>query len=247
MNKIESLQSIGLSKWEVQTYLALLELGETKTGELSKKAEVPQSKIYVVLDSLTRKGLVSHIIRGQTKYFQASDTKRILTLFKEKEAELKETLSKIQVKKQEKQSVEIFEGFKAIRIMLSSLIEDAKKEEDFYGFSTGETSKNEEIEKFYEWWGERKIIAGLKDHLLISEKNKKEFEEAILKEDLPVVRKKTRYSLISFPGDVAIFRDNVIIFNYENKPTAILIISKTISREYRDFFLSVWNQTKTKS
>lgn len=240
MDKIEILNSIGLSKWESQTYLALLELGESKTGELSKKAEVPQSKIYIVLDSLIEKGLVSYIIKGQIKHFQTSDPKRILTLFKEKEEQLKNLLQSISIKNKEKDSVEIFSGFKAIRVMLASLIENPKKDEDFYGFSTGETSLNKDILDFYEWWGERKRTAGLKDHLLISEKNKLNFKKAISKEDILYVRKKTRYAKVSFPGDVAIFRHNVVLFNYENNPTAILIQSKEISEQYKDFFLSLW-------
>ncbi len=239
MNNIEELQSVGLNKWESQTYLALLELGETKTGELSKKAEVPQSKIYPVLDSLIKKGLVSYIVKGQIKFFRASDYKRILTLFKEKEERVRNLLKNIPIKQEERDSVEIFQGLKAIRIMLSSLIEDAKKGEDLYGFSTGETSENEEISDFYHWWGERKRIAKLKDHLLLSEKNRKEFENSIIPEDKSYVKKKTHYSKISFPGDVAIFRENVILFNYESIPSAILIKSKEISRQYKDFFLSI--------
>lgn len=244
MRNTETLQSIGLSKWESQTYLALLELGETKTGELSKKSEVPQSKIYSVLDSLIERGLVSHITKGQIKFFQASDPKRVLALFKEKEDDLQSLLENISIKKEEKSSVEIFQGFKAIRVMLASLIEDAKNLEEFYGFSTGETSTEKEIEEFYEWWGERKRASGLNDQLLISEKNKKEFEANILKEDLPYVKKKTKYSKVSFPGDVAIFRNNVILFNYENIPQAILIKNQEISKQYTEFFLSIWKQAK---
>lgn len=240
MDRIEILNSIGLSKWESQTYLALLELGETKTGELSKKAEVPQSKIYSVLDSLIEKGLASYIIKGKMKIFQASNQNRLLSLFKEKEEQLKKLLQNISVKNKEKDSVEIFSGLKAMRVMLSSLIENAEKNEDFYGFSTGETSLNKEILDFYAWWGERKRIAGLKDHLLISEKNKKEFEKSISKQDMSYVRKKTRYARVSFPGDVAIFRDNVVLFNYGDKPLAILIQSKEISKQYKEFFLNFW-------
>ncbi|MFZ5955533.1 MAG: TrmB family transcriptional regulator [Nanoarchaeota archaeon] len=243
METFEILQSIGLSKWESQTYLALLEIGETTTGFLVKESKVPQPKIYGVLDSLIKKGLVSYIIKGKIKYFQASDSKRLISLCKQKEEQVEKILKDIQIKKQKNQSVEIFEGFKAIKIMLIAIIQDAKKGEEFYGFSTGKTSSNKEIEEFYEWWGERKKISGLKDHLLISSENKKEFESNILEQDWEYVKKKTKYSRISFPGDVAIFRENVIMLNYETTPTAILIKSEEISKQYKDFFLGIWKKS----
>lgn len=245
MQNIEALNSIGLSKWEAQTYLALLELGETKTGELSRKADVPQAKIYTVLESLIEKGLVSYIIKSQTKHFQASDPKRILTLFKEKEEEVKNLLQNTSRNTTKKNSVELFQGLKAMRIMLASLIE-GEIEENLYGFATGKTSENKEISDFYHWWGERKRIANIKDHLLISETNKQNFKATIAKEHLEYVLAKTKFAKIEFPGDTLIFKNKVILFNYENIPNAILITSEDMAKQYREFFLGIWNSIKLK-
>ena len=52
------LQDIGLTNGESKVYLALLNLGETKTGELAKKSQVSSSKIYKILDRLEKKGIV---------------------------------------------------------------------------------------------------------------------------------------------------------------------------------------------
>ncbi len=237
------LQEIGLTQWETKTYLALLELGSTTTGPLVKKCGVPQSKIYTVLNSLMNKGLANYIIKKKTKYFQAADPKKILALVKEKERKIEQILPELEAKQamaKERQSVELFEGLPAIRSMLISLINDVKKEEKWYGFSTGK-DYTEEVSEFYSWWGQKKHFAELKDHLLISLENKKEFESKIKKEDMPKLRKILRYSKISFPGDVAIFRDKVVILNWESTPTAILITSKNLANQYQEFFLGLWN------
>ena len=63
------LQDIGLSEGESKVYFALLKLGETKTGELSKQAGVSSSKVYKILDRLERKGMVGHVLKGEVKYF----------------------------------------------------------------------------------------------------------------------------------------------------------------------------------
>ena len=244
---MDILKEIGLTERESRVYLALLELGKVTTGSIIKKSGVPNSKIYEILESLQNKGLVSYIIKGKVKYFQASEPKKILALFKEKERKIQEMLPELEAKRrisEEAKSVEIFEGIKAMRGLFLSFLGDAKKGEDFYGFSTGETSMNREIEDFYEWWGALKLNSGLKDHLLISLKNKDWFERSISPEAKKALKGILRYSKISFPGDTAIFRNKVILLNWENIPNAILIVNTNLARQYIEFFRELWTNSK---
>lgn len=237
------LESLGLTNWESRTYLALVEMGSTTTGPLIKKCEVPQSKIYAVLESLNKKGLVGYTIKGKIKYFQATDPSKVIALFKERENRVKTILEELKQKQNAaKQSVELFEGFKAIRNMFISIIETANKGEEWYGFGPGVYS--DEVNKFYEWWGPRRESTGLKSNLLISKQNKERFERNLSKEDLKKVKKITRYSPVYFPGDVFIYPDNVVIIDWNNPPTAIHIISKNLSGQYMDFFKALWRLAK---
>ncbi len=247
---MEILQELGLTQREIKVYLALLELGITTTGPIIKKSGVPNSKIYEILESLQNKGLVSWVIKGKTKYFQASSPRQLLTSLRDKERKVEEVLPQLEMKQklgQSKKSVELFEGVKAIRSMLQGLVQETKKGENWYGFSTGETSTNEEIEDFYEWWGALKINIGLKDHLLISLSNKKEFKDSLSKDAKRALEKyeSLKFSNIAFPGDTAIFRNYVIIFNWEGIPTATLITNENLANQYKDFFLGIWKKAKS--
>ncbi|MDP1694039.1 MAG: helix-turn-helix domain-containing protein, partial [Candidatus Woesearchaeota archaeon] len=71
-------EDIGFSKGEVKVYFALLDLGETTIGPLSKKSEITAAKVYPILEKLIKKGLVSFIIKSDTKYFSPANPKRIL-------------------------------------------------------------------------------------------------------------------------------------------------------------------------
>lgn len=246
---MEVLREVGLTERESRVYLALLELGSTTTGPLIKKSEVPNSKVYEVLESLQNKGLVSWIIKGKTKYFQASSPKQLLSLLKDKERRIEEILPQLEMKQklsQIKKSVELFEGVKAIRNMLLGLIQDVKKGEDWYGFSTGKTSQNKEIEKFYEWWGLLKISSGLKDHLLISSSNKTQFLDSLTKNAKRSLEKtkSLRFSNVSFPGDTAIFKNRVILFNWDDAPIATLITNNNLAEQYADFFAGLWGKAE---
>ena len=49
------LEDIGLTKGEIKAYLALLKLGQSSTGPIAKEANVSRSKLYVILDKLSKK------------------------------------------------------------------------------------------------------------------------------------------------------------------------------------------------
>jgi len=119
------LQEIGLTKSEIKVYLALLDLGESKSGDILKKSNLNSGKIYEILDSLQRKGLVSYIIKSNIKYFSPADPKRVLDYLEEKKQEitkqekdyntiLPELLKKISSFKS-KTKIEIFTGFKGMK------------------------------------------------------------------------------------------------------------------------------------
>lgn len=241
----EILTEAGLTNWESRVFKALVELGETTTGPLVERSEVPQSKIYAILDMLKKKGLASYIIKGKMKYFQAGNPEKIYILLKEKESKIKEEIERLKnlsKNKEGKSYVQIFEGLRAIRLTNAEIIKESKEGEEFYGYSQGIYPV--EVNDLYHQFGELRRIEGIKDHLLISKKNKKEFEKSILKEDLSYVKKKTRYSDISFPQDTAIFKENVIIYSWEETPKAILIKNKEVAKNYKRFFLEFWESSK---
>ncbi len=55
---VETLRDFGLCKYEAKMYFSLLTIGEAKVIKITRKASVPQSKAYDVLDRLEEKGFV---------------------------------------------------------------------------------------------------------------------------------------------------------------------------------------------
>ena len=52
------LGAYGLCKYEARMYFTLLTIGEAKVLDITRKASMPQSKAYEVLESLRGKGFV---------------------------------------------------------------------------------------------------------------------------------------------------------------------------------------------
>jgi len=55
---VDTLKDFGLSGYEARMYFTLLTIGEAKVLEITRRASVPQSKAYGVLENLTAKGFV---------------------------------------------------------------------------------------------------------------------------------------------------------------------------------------------
>ena len=75
---VSALEGIGLTNAEIKVYLALLELGATKTGLLIEKSGLKSSVVYSALARLMEKGLVSSIKEGKMSTYKASDPKNII-------------------------------------------------------------------------------------------------------------------------------------------------------------------------
>ncbi len=129
MEKEEILRTLincGLSEYESKVYTSLVFLGTSKAGLISKHANVPQSKIYEVLDQLMSKQLVE-VFDGRPKEFKAAEPEIALkNLLEEKVKEIDELKNKIDE--------------------ISSFLKPIKKEETLSGIWT---IKGEKFKEFF--------------------------------------------------------------------------------------------------
>jgi len=119
------LKKIGLTDYETRVYLALLDLGESKSGDILNKAGLRTGKIYEILSSLERKGLISQVEINGIKRFSPADPRRVYELLEKHKEEINEQeksfkdivpslLEKIKSKKKPI-SIEIFTGFNGLK------------------------------------------------------------------------------------------------------------------------------------
>lgn len=120
------LRKIGLGESETKVYLALLDLGESTSGDILNKAGLRTGKIYEILSSLERKGLVSQAEINGVKRFSPADPRRVYDLLEKHKEEINEQeknfkdivprlLEKIKSKKKHV-NVEIFTGFDGLHL-----------------------------------------------------------------------------------------------------------------------------------
>ena len=129
MELVKSLEEIGLTEGEARVYIALLEVGKSSVGPVIKKSKISPSKVYDVLNRLMKKGIVTSVIGGKTRFYRALPPERLKTLLDDKRNSYNEMLknqekvltSLIPVlefqreKDEQKEGAEILEGVRGIK------------------------------------------------------------------------------------------------------------------------------------
>jgi len=103
---IAKLKKIGFSEKEAVIYTQLIHSGPKPASILAEKAELNRTTTYDIIQSLTKKGLISSIKQDGVTYFKALDPKELLNYLEREKIE--------HVKKLEKQQKEIEEILPAL-------------------------------------------------------------------------------------------------------------------------------------
>jgi sugar-specific transcriptional regulator TrmB len=243
------LEDIGLTSGEVKVYFALVKLGSTKTGPLAKEAGVSSSKVYKILDRLEKRGIVGHIIKGEVKYFSASDPRRIIDYIEEKENNLKNKKEEIKkiipeinsalLKIEGKSEAIIYEGFKGATNLFRNMLDEMKKGEVYYviGASYGETSG---LRTFFHNHHMRRAEKGIKLKMLANDEVRKNMESPT-KENAEI-----RYlpSYLATKMEIVIYKNKSFIVLWTKNPVAFFIQNEEATTSFKAYFDSFWKLAK---
>jgi sugar-specific transcriptional regulator TrmB len=233
---IEILKDLGLSNGEIKVYSKLLELGSSKVGKVIEKTRLASSAVHQALNKLTKKGLVSYIKKGKIKHYSAAPPKELLNFVNEKKRKIEQLIPKLEIKQElanKKQEAEIFEGTRGIMAMLNLIIDESKKGDTYYFFSSDLENQKERLKKFFTKSDVKRKDAGLTTLGLASKNFKPSFKE----------RKfiKMKYPDFPIPSDMVICSNKVALISWDDEPVGYLIKSKQLYNIYKNFFERIWN------
>jgi len=244
------LEEIGLTKNEIKIYLSLLELGSTSTGAIIKKTGIHTSKVYDGLERLSNKGLVSHIVQSNTKYFKAVNPERLIEFLHDKkkqidqqEDEIKSIIPQLksrQLTVADLTEAEIFQGWKGMETVYRMLRDCLGKGDMNYVIGA---SKGEDEEKVREFFTKHINFLGQKEI-----RQKIIFNEEA-RGNLPIYKKypklfQLRYINNITPAEINIWSDKTMIVILRRNPTIILIHDQKVSDSFREYFDELWKFAK---
>ena len=183
---IEQLKKAGLSEYEAKVYLALLELGPSDGIAISRKSNVPKTRVYDVLKDLSEKGLISLLQKRPLIFKAVKPETGLKHLFENRLEELKETEAEaigalIQIKAKPKTLPQVHErittvlGYERMYSTATEWLNHAKK--SISVFSVGE-----EIPYSLRIALKRAIARGVKPRLIVTKCNEENLHT--LKKDI---------------------------------------------------------------
>ena len=248
---MEVLRKAGLTDGETKVYLALIRTGETTIGKILEESAVTKSIIYRILERLIEKGLVSYVIKGEVKRYQAAPPNRLLDYLDTQKENLEETrkeLAKVipeiilQRSSTKLNQVTIYEGFKGIMTVYEKRFEKLKEGDEY--LNLGLPAK--QPEHYHAFWG--------RDHILRAKKKIKAklLYDVDVSDDTLINRNGYKYCDarrmpmdIETPAWVLIYKDTVIIaIPQGTHPFAIEIVNNEVADSFKKYFNWFWENSK---
>jgi sugar-specific transcriptional regulator TrmB len=239
----DKLMLLGFPENEVKVYIALLDLGSSTAGKITKKSGINRTNVYDALERLLEKGLATYVIMSNRKYFEATAPDNLINFFEEKEKEISEQKKDAEsliteIKKRRRldrapQESTIYKGKKGLKNIAEDIIEEKNT---LYVFCA-EGNFKEIFTHYFEQWHSKRIKNNLKIKIIYNRK----------------IRGRKRYRLMDMrfnssiepnPATTWIYGDKVAIIVWSEQPVATLIRSKDVSTSYRQFFEMIWSNSK---
>ncbi|MBU2561810.1 MAG: hypothetical protein KKD17_05930 [Nanoarchaeota archaeon] len=235
------LEDLGLTRAEIKVYMSLLELGTSSAGQILEKSGLQNSVVHRALNSLIEKGLISFILEGKRKIYQAIDPENFYDFIEAKKKRFDEILPELKQKQKLARKItfgEIFKGKRGINQMYLTLLNSGGKEYNTFGGGSqvtydvmGET-----------WWKNlhAKRIAKKIPCRQVFDETIRKFGDALNKKPLTNIRflSKEHAQL----QETVIIGDYVGIAIFTENPYGVLIKDKVVADGYRKQFEILWNK-----
>ena len=240
-DKEKVLEELGLSTNESKVYLALLDIGATTAGKITDASKIHRTSVYDALERLIKKGLVSFIVKDETKFFEATHPKNLMSVLEEKKNLLNQFMPQLELSRkmaESKGDACIFQGLKAAKDMMDHML-DLNDTILVYGVAKEAPML---AGAFLQDFHKRRIAKKVQfDHIYNTDAE----ERAKWLNTLPHTRAKVLPKEFDSPVATNICGDELILIMWQRDAIVIQIKNKQIADAYRNYFNLLWELAKT--
>jgi len=127
----KQLQDAGLNETEAKIYLATLELGQTSVSRIARKSGIKRTTVYLSLENLISKGLMSTIKKDGKAHYFAEDPRNLERIMRERSRRVSKMIPELLAFTNlidKKPEIRYFEGEDGIKEVLMHGLNHAKQE-----------------------------------------------------------------------------------------------------------------------
>jgi len=251
---LEKLKKIGFSEKEALVYTQLIRLGAQPASVIADRAEINRTTTYDIIESLTKKGLISSIKKDGITYFKALDPKELLNYLEREKIEFIKDIEREQKEMEEllpalislenpestKPKVSLFEGEKGMRQAYEDTL---TSQETILAYANVEEMHKGLPNFFPEYYQRRAVEKNIHikcispDNKTSQERQKKDKEE---KREMILIP----HSKYDFSPEINIYDDKILMASWREK-MAIIIKSKELADFFKTTYKLCWEQAKS--
>jgi len=244
---VNEIEKLGLNKNEAKVYDALLQLKSSPAGKLIKLTKLHRNIVYDNLEKLIDKGLVSYILEGKKKVFQAQSPHFLVEMIRSKKKEfakklaIAENLEK-KILQQQKilsqfQEASIFRGTAGIKKVMDLTLSQKK---DYVVLGAPKQAVELMPPVYWENFNKKIQAEGIKVRMIFnaemrdwSKKIQHRFNEI-------------RFLPKHFDSltETNICEDRVSFFIWSKPPLIVTIVDKNLAKGYLQHFEYLWKRAK---
>lgn len=235
------LLDLGLSKNEVEVYLALVSLGPSTAVTVAKKAKLHRPNVYGSLDSLTKKSLVSYYTKEKITYYEVIDPEQLMYLLKSKESALQNIIPELKMMKMSAlppSSISILEGVGGARIALADVLENTKR---YYALGVPKDYAKIIGEGWIEDWHKNRIAKKIWFHHLVNEDYYSHRVKALKKMEFTTLRFLPKE--YGTPNTCIVY-DKGVLLSFINPLITIRILNEDIVKSFKNYYKMLDNLAK---
>lgn len=168
------LKNIGLSKNEADVYSAMVKIGASGVGDISKESKVHRRNVYDVLNRLLEKGLVYIILRGRKNRYQAVNPNKLIDLIGEQKNSLlaiMPNLDEMMKTDEKEEEIIIYQGIKGWKRYLRDIANIGK---NVYTIGAQASWADERLKSTLEYFNSESVKKGFSIHLIYDYELKKQ-------------------------------------------------------------------------
>ena len=227
----------GLNDKESVIYLELLKEKICNASKLAKLTKIQRTTVYLELENLMRKGLVSYVIKNSKRYYLAASPEKLIEILDTKKQNIQTIMPDLKNLHHsiEPFKIEIFEGKEGIKTFYQDILNSNTKELLAFGV----TGNAFEILQFeFPHFVKKYEKAGLKVRYLANKSSEK-----FLK-GLPKDKVKIKYLPEQYSSEVTtvIYANKIAIQSLvKGNLFVILIQDKKLFKGYKNYFEFMWD------
>lgn len=245
MDMLSALKRIGLDQKQALIYVKALALGEASMTELARSAALKRPSVYLSVEKLIVKGLLSEARKGKRKVYSATHPRRLLDIIRLQSRDVEEMLPEfvaLHSAPKEKPKIQAFEGEEGVRMLYRELYQSLSNKEEALWVSNIGALKKCLPEALTEY---KKMLREL-HHPKIRELNFGDEDGKRWSSEIRGFKGKNHF-IRTLPTDFAfglsdnlIFGNKLVLFSLHGNIFVTVVESEDIAKTYRALFEWAW-------